>query len=78
VIEERRIIEIYVPADGSVGSGYLLTPLLVLTARHVVDAALPGSGPLVVPDDDGGKADVSQLSAVRPGCRVRSLGSPPG
>lgn len=78
MIEERRIIEIYVPADGSVGSGYLLTPSLVLTARHVVDAALPGSGPLVVPDDDGGKADVSQLSAVRPGCRVRSLGSPPG
>lgn len=78
MIEERRIVEIYVPADRSVGSGYVLTSSLVLTARHVVDAALTASGPLVVPGDGGVRADLNQLSVGRPRCRVRSLGSPPG
>jgi hypothetical protein len=69
MIEKRRIVEVYVPADGAIGSGYLVTPTVVLTARHVVEAVLDPSGP---------PAPGAFPQASVPGCRVRTLASPLG
>lgn len=51
-MDERRVAEIYASHDAhsSYGSGYLIAPGLVLTARHVVAPAL-----------DGGACEVRQL-----------------
>lgn len=40
-LDRDRVIEVWAPANGAgrLGSGYLLEPGLVLTARHVVDTA---------------------------------------
>ena len=69
MIEKQRIVEVYVPADGAVGSGYLVTPTLLLTARHVVAAVLDPHGP---------PTPGVFRPASEPGCRVRTLASPRG
>ena len=68
-MEKRRVVEIYVPTDGAVGSGYLLTPSLILTARHVVAAILDDRGP---PEVGTHPPDTT------PACRVRPLASTAG
>ncbi|MEV4041298.1 NACHT domain-containing protein [Streptomyces umbrinus] len=42
-MEAARIVELWVPATGRVGSGYLLSPTLVLTACHVLLGNPPGA-----------------------------------
>ncbi|MFD3622621.1 NACHT domain-containing protein [Streptomyces sp. NPDC058676] len=52
-MNQARVVEVWVPAAGRVGSGYLLTDRLVLTSYHVVQALAPGDQvevrPLEVP-----------------------------
>lgn len=71
--DEQPIVEIYVPRGESVGSGYLIAPRLVLTARHVVEAALPGDGPLSPPARRATVEAVRNLADNQPRCRVRQL-----
>lgn len=70
MLPERRIIEVYDPNGGSVGSGYLLTSRLVLTARHVVEAALPRECP---PTPEQSEFEAFSLPSVHPRCRLRPL-----
>lgn len=46
-MDEARVVEIWVPAAGRVGSGYLLSDRLVLTAHHVVHG-IPVGAPVDV------------------------------
>jgi HEAT repeat protein len=52
-MDAARVVEVWVPAAGRVGSGYLLADCLVLTSYHVVQGLAPGDGvevrPLEVP-----------------------------
>jgi hypothetical protein len=75
-LSSNRVAEIFIPASRAVGSGYFLTPRLVLTAKHVVVAALPPDGPIAAPEEADESAFVSKLAGVRSLCRVRSLTSP--
>ncbi|WP_369254647.1 NB-ARC domain-containing protein [Geodermatophilus amargosae] len=78
-LEPSRVTEIYVPgreaaqtAEGSVGSGYLVTPRLVLTAKHVVQAAVPTSLE-PAPDEHLTAERLAALTADNPRCRIRPL-----
>ncbi|ARH89430.1 S1 family peptidase [Streptomyces sp. MOE7] len=73
MLTAQRVIEIYDPHGGAVGSGYLLAPRLVLTARHVVADALPGEGPASPPGRSATNRAVRDLARHRPRCRVRAL-----
>ncbi|MEU2874605.1 HEAT repeat domain-containing protein [Streptomyces olivoreticuli] len=73
LLTAQRVIEIYDPHGGAVGSGYLLAPRLVLTARHVVADALPGEGPVSPPGRSVTNQAVWDLARHRPRCRVRAL-----
>jgi hypothetical protein len=70
-IEPVRIVEVDC-ADGRVaGSGYLISPSLVLTARHVVEPGMPASRP----DAPAGRLTPGWIASQRlsPTCRVRLL-----
>ncbi|MFF5090445.1 HEAT repeat domain-containing protein [Streptomyces niveus] len=73
MLAERRVVEVYEPRGGTVGSGYLVAPRLVLTARHVVEAALPADIPLTPPTHRATAAALRSLASDRPRCRVRPL-----
>lgn len=52
-MEWQRIVELHDRESGRFGTGYLLAPGLVLTARHVVDGTLSMHARLLEPDADG-------------------------
>jgi len=78
-LEPGRVTEIYVPrvtADdtdaNSFGSGYLVTRRLILTARHVVERAVPTTfGP--APERPLAEDALDAASRGAPLCRVRLL-----
>ncbi|MDP5181589.1 trypsin-like peptidase domain-containing protein [Blastococcus sp. BMG 814] len=75
----RNVAEIWVPADRSAGSGYLLSNRLVLTARHVVQAAMPTttrSAPAKLGHDELTALRHEVAHQLR--CRVRRLSAGPG
>lgn len=51
-MDTARVVEVWVPHLGRVGSGYLLSERLVLTAYHVVDGLVPGAAVEVRPLGD--------------------------
>ena len=61
----RRIVELHGSTNGSHGSGYLLAPGLVLTARHVVDGLATIRLRLLEADADGLPAGVGAWQAAR-------------
>ena len=67
----ERVTEVGVPG-GSYGSGYLVSPHLVLTARHVVEGALPPQ-PIPAPPGPFTRESLRTLSRGQPRCRVRAL-----
>ena len=72
-LEEAQVAEVFVPASGDFGSGYLISPRLVLTARHVVEAVLSNREP---PNRSAGPLTarlISNLAAGLQPCRVRLL-----
>lgn len=71
-LETSRVAEIYVPMDGGYGSGYLITPRLVLTARHVFASATSASWPMA---PEGAIQSLGSIAAgdERLRCRVRLL-----
>ncbi|MFF3158653.1 serine protease [Streptomyces sp. NPDC057910] len=73
MLNEDLVIEIYEPQTGSVGSGYLISEDTALTARHVVEGALPGDGPLAPPPLENWKERLEGLARHRPHCRIRQL-----
>ncbi|MYX04229.1 MULTISPECIES: HEAT repeat domain-containing protein [unclassified Streptomyces] len=73
MLTAQRVIEIYDPHGGAVGSGYLLAPRLVLTARHVVEEALPGDGPVSPPGRRATSRALRNLARHHPRCRIRAL-----
>jgi hypothetical protein len=52
-MEWQRLVELHDRASGRYGSGYLIAPALVLTARHVVDGLDATRARLLLPDEDG-------------------------
>ena len=73
ILSAERVAEIYVDADKSVGSGYFLTPRIVLTAKHVIASAVSIDDPLPAPQSSDGADYISNLAGTRPRCRVRTL-----
>ncbi|MEV8597355.1 serine protease [Streptomyces sp. NPDC052012] len=73
MLSERRVVEIYEPQTGSVGSGYLINDYTVLTARHVVEGALPDGGPLNPPPRREMEHGLVGLAGDYPRCRIRPL-----
>ena len=72
-LEEAQVAEVYVPASGGFGTGYLISPRLVLTARHVVAPSLSDRG---VPKHPAGPLTgrmVGELAAGLQRCRLRLL-----
>ena len=65
MISRRRVVETYDPATEIRGSGFLLSPSIVLTARHCVPAP-PGRAVAVRASDD---------SQFRHGATVRWVGA---
>ena len=51
-MEWQRIVELH-DKGGRFGTGYLLAPGLVLTARHVVEGLIATRARLIEPDEDG-------------------------
>jgi Trypsin-like peptidase domain len=49
----QRVVELYDKASGRFGTGYLLAPSLVLSARHVVDGLDSMTARLLEADEDG-------------------------
>ncbi|WP_190086390.1 S1 family peptidase [Streptomyces longisporoflavus] len=66
-------MEIYEPQTGSVGSGYLINDYTVLTARHIVQGALPDDGPLTPPPQRDVEHGLVGLPRSYPRCRIRPL-----
>jgi hypothetical protein len=64
-MEWQRIVELFDPAAGSFGSGYLLAPGLVLTAAHVVYELDSMRLRLLEPDEDGLPGDLSEGRQAR-------------
>jgi hypothetical protein len=52
-MEWQRIVELHDRVSGRFGTGYLLAPGLVLTARHVVEELIATRVRLLEPDEDG-------------------------
>lgn len=61
----HRIVELHGPTNGSHGSGYLLAPGLVLTARHVVEGLAMMRLRLLEADADGLPAGVGAWQSAR-------------
>ncbi|MFE9459151.1 hypothetical protein [Streptomyces californicus] len=73
MLNEKRVVEIYEPQTGSVGAGYLIGKYAVLTARHVVQGALPDHGPLAPPPLENQAEGLEGLVRGHPHCRIRQL-----
>ncbi|WP_269857001.1 trypsin-like peptidase domain-containing protein [Streptomyces sp. RPT161] len=73
MLNEKRVVEIYEPQTGSVGSGYLINEYAVLTARHVVEGALRDDGPLAPPPLENLGEGLEGLVRDHPHCRIRQL-----
>ena len=72
-LEEAQVAEVFVPASGGFGSGYLVSPRLVLTARHVVEAVLRNREPPKRPAGPLTARLISNLATGLQPCRVRLL-----
>jgi tetratricopeptide (TPR) repeat protein len=69
----ERVAEVWVSQSGRVGSGYLLTSRLLLTARHVVEAAIPSKSPPVPPTNRDPRDWARVLGRPAEPCQVRPL-----
>ena len=73
MLNEKRVVEIYEPQTGSVGSGYLINEYTVLTARHVVEGALPDDVPPAPTPRENLEEALDDLVRDHPHCRIRPL-----
>ena len=72
-LSRERVAEVWVGQGGSVGSGYLLTSRLLLTARHVVEAAIQPTPPPAPPASRDPRGWVRDLGGQTGLCQVRPL-----
>ncbi len=72
-LEEAQVAEVYVPASDDFGSGYLVSPRLVLTARHVVATAVSNRAPPERPPGPLTARLLGDLAQGLPRCQVRLL-----
>ncbi|MEU1625566.1 trypsin-like peptidase domain-containing protein [Streptomyces sp. NPDC020096] len=75
-MDNDRVVEVSAPATGRVGSGYLLTDRLVLTAYHIVEHSAHGASIKVRPVDVRASAEELCASLCWPSTAVNILAAP--
>ena len=64
-MEWQCLVEVHDEQSGRFGTGYLLAPGLLLTARHVVDGSRTVRARLLEPDEDGLPGGIGQPQQAR-------------